>query len=89
VQLVLPAAGAPVSSGTRLTWRTVAGAVRYSAELIAADGGVIFQQETADTTLVIPAQSVTASGRVTWNVTAWMASGNYLRSAPRGLELRP
>jgi hypothetical protein len=90
VVLVTPDADAVVSVGTRLVWRTVAGAVGYRTELVGADGQVAYETETTDTALVLPASLTPAREiAVSWVVSARMPGGNYLRSAPRKLGLRP
>jgi hypothetical protein len=90
VVLVLPEAEALVSAGSRLVWRPVPGSLGYRAELVHADGRVAFETETSDTVLVLPSSiSPAAEESVSWVVSARMPGGNYLRSSPRKLGLRP
>ena len=90
VVLVSPEAEAVVSAGSRLVWRPVPGALGYRTELVGADGRVRFETETTDTALVLPPSLTPATAEtVSWVVIARMTGGNYLRSAPRSLGLRP
>jgi hypothetical protein len=51
---------------------------------------VAYETETTDTALVLPASLTPAREiAVSWVVSARMPGGNYLRSAPRKLGLRP
>lgn len=52
-------------------WRPQAGADRYRVRLYAADGALLFERETGDTTLALPADSVPRGpGRLFWQVQA-------------------
>ena len=86
--LVAPAPAAALPAGpVRFTWRAVPGAFRYTVEVDAADGTVLYAAQTADTTLVVPLGGV-AAGEHRWSVRARLDDGSERRSESRPLRLR-
>jgi hypothetical protein len=88
ITLLAPGDGAPVSAGpVELAWRPVPGALRYSVEVTAADGLVLFGAESTDT--VVTAQlATTPTGAHSWWVRAHLDDGTERRSPARRLEVR-
>lgn len=88
IALAAPAAEVAVaaSSPVVLVWHPVAGATRYTIELLAADGTLAFSGETADTTLIVAAPPV--AGEYRWLVRAQAGDGTERRSAARALRVR-
>jgi hypothetical protein len=86
--LVAPAPGAALAGGpVTFVWRRVPGAFRYTLELDAADGAVLYTAQTADTALVAPLGGV-AAGEHRWSVRARLDDGSERRSESRPLRLR-
>ena len=86
--LVMPANGGAVRAGlVRFTWRSLAGVLRYTLEIDANDGTVLYTTQTRDTvvTATIPA---TAVGEDRWLVRAQMDDGSERRSETRVLRVR-
>lgn len=75
------------------TWRGVAAANIYRARLVAGDGTLLVERETADTTVIVAADSVRSlAGRdvAYWEVQALSPAREVLaRSAPRETRLPP
>ena len=86
--LLGPAAEAAVPRGAlTFVWRPVDGAFRYTLEIDAADGTLLFSAATSDTVLTARLDRI-APGRHHWLVRARMNDGSELRSETRVLELR-
>ena len=85
--LVAPANGASVAAGNvTFTWRRVPSALRYTLELDASDGTVLFTTQTIDTT-VTAALAKTPPGEHRWLVRTSTDFGAELRSQTRVLRL--
>lgn len=84
-----PAAGAEAGPGTPLVWRPVAGAVRYTVELLAADGRVAWTATTGDTSYAIPNPLPAGlDGVVRWWIAAELSDKTLARSSTRDLTIR-
>lgn len=68
-------------------WRPVAGAIRYTVEIIGASGAVLFVTTTADTTVQARVDTI-ARGEHAWSVRARLDDGTEQRSDLRSLRLR-
>lgn len=85
--LVAPVNGASVAAGNvTFTWRRVPSALRYTLELDASDGTVLFTARTIDTT-VTAALANTPPGEHRWLVRTSTDFGAELRSETRVLRL--
>ena len=76
-------------SGFTFVWRAVPTARRYTVELIAPDGAVVFGRETSDTSLTLPASADLRVGEYRWWVTAQTEDATRVRSEARPLTNRP
>ena len=86
--LVAPAsAAAGTSDSIAFVWRSVAGAFRYTLEVDAADGSVLYTATTVDTALVAPLGGV-PRGEHRWSVRARLDDGSERHSESRPLRLR-
>ena len=86
--LLAPASGAAVSQEQlQFVWRTVPGALRYSLELDASDGTVLFGATTNDTSYTRSLVG-TPVGEHRWLVRARMDDGTERRSEARILRVR-
>jgi hypothetical protein len=86
--LVTPANGTAVPAGlVRFAWRPVAGVVRYTLEVDATDGTVLYSTQTRDT-VVTATIAATAVGENRWLVRAQMDDGSERRSETRVLRVR-
>ena len=68
-------------------WHPVPGALRYTVEVSAAEGELLFSAESADTLLTVQLANV-RPGRHQWWVRAHMEDGSERRSAASELEVR-
>jgi len=85
--LITPSNGEDVARGSvRFTWRRVPSALRYTLELDASDGTVLFATQTVDTT-VTAALANTPPGEHRWLVRTSTDFGAELRSETRVLRL--
>lgn len=88
VVLLLPDAGATEDADSvRFAWRPVAGADRYTVELLTVDGAVLLGTPTADTTVVLRGIRDVAPGEYRWWVRAALPGGDQ-RSETRAITLR-
>ncbi len=86
--LVAPANASAVQAGlVRFTWRRLSGATRYTLEVDATDGTVLYTAQTADTTLTATIAG-TSVGEDRWLVRAHMDDGSERRSDTRVLRVR-
>jgi len=86
--LVTPANGGAVRAGlVRFVWRPVAGVIRYTLEVDATDGTVLYSAQTGDTVFTVPI-AATAVGENRWLVRAQMDDGSERRSETRVLRVR-
>jgi hypothetical protein len=87
-----PALIAPVTNASAsarpvtFVWHPTAGALRYTLELAASDGTVLFSTSTRDTT--VAAALTSAAGDARWWVRAHMDDGSERRSETRVLRLK-
>jgi hypothetical protein len=85
--LVTPANGASVAAGNvTFAWRRVPSALRYTLEVDASDGTVLFTTQTIDTT-VTAALAKTPPGEHRWLVRTSTDFGTEIRSETRVLRL--
>jgi hypothetical protein len=88
VTLISPAETSSHGEGSvTFVWHPVAGAIRYTLEVDAADGAVLFSAATTDTVLAAPLDNV-ARGTHRWLVHARMDDGSERRSEIRVLDLK-
>lgn len=86
--LVTPAAGSAVRPGlVRFVWRPVAGVIRYTLEVDATDGTVLYSAQTGDTVFTAPIAAI-AVGENRWLVRAQMDDGSERRSETRVIRVR-
>jgi hypothetical protein len=86
--LIAPAVGQAVPAGAIVfAWHPVPGALRYTVEVSAAEGELLFSAESADTLLTAQLANV-RPGRHHWWVRAHMEDGSERRSAASELEVR-
>jgi hypothetical protein len=86
--LIAPAASAVADTGlVTFVWRPVPGALRYTLEILSANGGILFTGATADTVLVARMDTL-ARGEQRWWVQARMDDGTSHHSVIRPLRLR-
>jgi hypothetical protein len=88
-QLLSPEEGALVSrERIDFRWREVAGAIFYEIQLVTADGDVLWQDRTEETTVRLPEAVPIAPGQevYVW-VRAHLLDGNTLKSDPVGFTL--
>lgn len=84
--LVEPAPGGALDVGpVTFVWRAVEGAIRYTLEVDAPDGSVIYSTETTDTTA---GAALNATGEHRWWVRAHLDDGSERRSEARVIRLR-
>lgn len=84
--LVEPAPGSALGDGpVTFVWRAVEGAIRYTLEVDAPDGTVVYSTETTDTTA---GAALTATGELRWWVRAHLDDGSERRSEARVIRLR-
>ena len=89
VALLAPSADAVVSRAVSFAWRPVAGAERYSFELLDTDGTPAYETTTTDTTVALPATVVLRPGaQYRWLVRATDGAGGERGSAVRRLRVR-
>ena len=87
VVLAAPADGQRVGNEVvTFVWRPVAGALRYTLEVSAADGTITHSAQTTDTVAVGPAPRL-APGEQRWWVRARMDDGSERRSETRVLRV--
>ncbi len=87
--LIAPAAGGRTQAGlVQFLWHAVAGALRYTVEVSAEDGTVIFTAGTIDTAAAGSLGSAPA-GTYRWWVRAHLDDGTERRSETRTLEVTP
>lgn len=80
--IVLVAPRERLEANRSFTWRPAGGESRYRFQLRDAQGGVLFDIETRDTTLVLPANvAVLPDQEYRWWVRAERADGSQARSA--------
>jgi hypothetical protein len=88
VSLISPANASSHGEGSvTFVWHPVAGALRYTLEVDAADGSVLFSAATTDTILAAPLDNV-IRGAHRWMVRAQMDDGSERRSEIRVLGLK-
>ena len=88
MSLVAPPNGASASPGSvTFTWRRVPNALRYTLELDASDGTVLYTTPTVDTTIVAPLAKI-PPGEHRWLVRTKTDFGAELRSETRVLRVR-
>lgn len=86
--LVAPEAGASHDAGPiTLVWQRVTDALRYSVEVDAADGRVLYGTVTTDTVHLVPGGTLVI-GETRWGVRAHMRDGSERRSEARTLYIR-
>jgi hypothetical protein len=86
--LTAPADAARFTTGSvTFVWHRLPGALRYTLELDAADGTVLFAASTADTLLAAQLDTL-ARGEHRWSVRARMDDGSERRSNLRHLRLK-
>jgi len=86
--LIAPDDASPFTTGqVTFVWRPLAGAVRYTVEIIGADGAVLFAAVTADTTLTSRVDTI-PNGEHSWSVRARRDDGTEVRSDLRALRLQ-
>jgi hypothetical protein len=86
--LVAPEAGASHRAGPiTLVWHHVGDALRYTVEVAAADGRVLYATTTTDTVQLVSAATPLA-GETRWWVRAHMNDGSERRSDARTLYIR-
>ena len=86
--LVTPASGSAVVTGpVSFTWRSVAGALRYTFE-ISTSGGTVLASATTTDTVAIAALREAPTGEHRWWVRAHMNDGSERRSDTRLLRIR-
>lgn len=86
--LIEPAANASIDASSTFVWRRVSDARDYHFELVAADGSVVHQAVTSDTTLLLPMEINIGPGTYVWWVTTLMRDGSQNRSPSRQVLLR-
>ena len=86
--LIAPEAAATVAGrSVTFAWHPVSNALRYTLEVDASDGSVLFSTSTADTTVVAELQSI-PPGERRWLVRAQLDDGREVRSEVRVVRLR-
>jgi hypothetical protein len=85
--LISPAAGDAGSGSVRFVWHPVPGALRYTMEVFAQDGTVLYSATTPDTVLAAPLDSL-ARGEHRWWIGARMDDGTDRHSEMRAIRLR-
>ena len=86
--LITPRGAASVAGGSvTFAWHPVTNAIRYTLEVDAPDGSVLFSTSTADTTVVAGLQTITPGER-RWLVRAHLDDGREVRSEVRVVRLR-
>ena len=89
IVVLAPDAGATVTRDSMdFAWRSVAGAGRYTVELLTRDGAVRLSATTADTTLTLRGARDVVPGEYRWWVRAALPGGER-RSEARAIILRP
>ena len=87
LDLISPRANEAVSSGPiAFLWHRTPGTLRYTIEVLAADGTTVFTASTTDTVLTAQIGPLSGGG-YRWWVRAHLDDGSERRSAPRLLEL--
>ena len=87
IELAAPLPGASLSRSTRFAWHPMAGAARYTIDLVGPGGDVIWSAVTPETTAVVPPNvPLGSSARHVWMVRAAMSDGTTLRSTARPLD---
>lgn len=88
VTLVQPSGDVPADLARQLVWRSVPGVTSYEAELLDADGAVVFNTRGPDTTVTVPTEARLApGGEYHWRVTALMPDGRRLQSVAESLRV--
>lgn len=86
--LIAPEAAATVAgAAVTFAWHPVSNALRYTLEVDASDGSVLFSTITADTTVVAALQGITPGER-RWLVRAHLDDGREVRSEVYVVRLR-
>jgi hypothetical protein len=86
--LLAPEDGASHNAGPiTLVWQRVTDALRYTVEVDAADGSVLYRASTTDTLHVVPDETQLVS-ETRWWVRAHMKDGSERRSDARTLYIR-
>jgi hypothetical protein len=86
--LIAPGPDQAVNPGSvSFVWHPATGALRYTIEVLAADGTPAFSASTADTALTAPLGPA-VNGGSRWWVRAHLDDGSERRSEPRILHLR-
>jgi hypothetical protein len=83
-----PAAGEIVALPVTFTWRPVPGASRYTVEVLAGDGRVVWSAETAEPTATLLEAPALEPGEYRWWVRVTGGASHQSGSAPRALRVR-
>ena len=89
VQVVSPAADAPLERASRFVWHRVASTRSYRLQIVSDDGALLYTTRTSDTTAALPDSIRVAKGAAAhWWVVAENADGTELRSDTRAIHGR-
>lgn len=89
IALALPAVEATPADARRFAWHPVPAATRYAFELVDADGNLLYQASTADTTVVLPATvPLRPAVDYRWLVRATDAAATPVATAVRRLSIQ-
>jgi hypothetical protein len=88
VELVSPLGDVPGTGPVTLTWRAVAGTIRYDLDLLTATGDSVFVAQTTDTSIAIAIGGRLVPGReYVWSVRAQRMDGSQATGQPRRFRL--
>jgi hypothetical protein len=85
--LLKPEIGADITAGTQFFWNTFANAISYEIQLIDADGNVVAETSTRDTTWALPTDTaIEPDAELFWWITARLPDGTERRAAARKIS---
>jgi hypothetical protein len=85
--LLMPEIGADITAGTQFVWSTFPNAVSYEIQLIDADGNVVAETSTRDTTWALPTDTpIEPDAEFFWWITARLPDGTERRAAARKIS---